>query len=371
MIERFDAGESMSRRRLLGLAAQASLALPFARMGTDLLASRAPVRSPGTLGATVSFRQARWLGLDPRELFEAVLSAGFSPVRVIAYWSEVEATKGKFELSETMWQLDRARAANVKVVLSFGAKTPRYPEFNVPGWVLQGLGERGSSDREQFLLQHTLAFNAVVLAAAGNDSALAYVQPGNEDLEPSEVTQWRSLSQSFVRSVVADARARTRLPILLTSSMPLTLADFLFRAFRGHIDDALTYVEVADAVAFNTHVKIRNSLVGLTSNFNPGPHYWPMLAWLRNRTWAAGKQAIIGELQAEPFDYTVEQGDTWGRDPNITTRDVARLDCRVRDMQFGTRLAWGVEFAYWRLKQGDGSYWSQLVNAAGPGGELL
>ena len=361
----------MSRRRLLGLAAQAGLVLPFARMGTDLLRPSTPVQSPGTLGATVSFRQARWLGLDPRELFDAVVSAGFSPIRVIAYWSDVEAKKGKFELAETMWQLDRVRAGNVKAILSFGAKTPRYPEFNVPGWVLEGLDERASSDREPFLLEHTLAFNAVVLAAAGNDPAVAYAQPGNEDLEPSEVTQWRSLSQPFVRSVVADARTRTRLPILLTSSMPLTLADFIFRAVRGHIDDALTYVDVADAVAFNTHVKIRNSLVGLTSNFNPGPHYWPMLAWLRNRTWAAGKQAIIGELQAEPFDYTVEQGDAWGRDPNITTNDVARLDRRVREMQFGTRLAWGVEFAYWRLKQGDSSYWGQLVSGAGAGGVLL
>lgn len=371
MIERFDAGEPMSRRRFLGLAAQAGILLPLAGMGTDLLSSAAPVRSPGTLGATVSFRQARWLGLDPRELFEAVLRAGFAPIRVVADWSEVESSRGRFDLADTMWQLDRARAANIKTILSFGAKTPRYPEFNVPGWVLAGLDERPSSERERFLLEQTLAFNAVVLAAAGNDASIAYVQPGNEDLEPSEVTQWRSLSESFVRGVVADTRTRTRLPVLLTSSMPLTLADFFFRAFRGHIDDALTYVEIADAVAFNTHVRIRNSLLGLTSNFNPGPHYWPMLAWLRDRTWSAGKQAMIGELQAEPFDYTVEDAEAWGRDPNITTADIGRLDRRVRRMEFGTRLAWGVEFAYWRLQQGDSSFWDYLASGAGPGGELL
>jgi len=353
-------GRELNRRDLLGTAAQLAVAVPVLRAGFDSARVSAPAPGPSRVGATVSFRQAEFLGLDPKELFDAVLSAGFDPVRIIGSWADVGRRAGEFDLADLSWQMDRAKAAGRRVILAFGAKTPRYPEFNVPDWVLRGLDERDRGEREPWLLEQALKYQRAMLDFAANDPMIEFAQPGNEDLEPSEVTQWRSLSEGYVRAVAEHARAHTRLPLLMTSSMPLTLADFLFRLVRGHLYDANRYIELADAVGFNTHTRIRNQILGVTQDFGPGGHYWPYLRWLRDRTWAAGKQAIIGELQAEPFDYTV--GDHgWGEDANISPADIRALDRRARRMGFDTRLVWGVEFAYWRRKNGDASYWDGLV----------
>ncbi len=99
-------------------------------------------------GVTFSEKFSRELGLDWKNNFTAVLNE-LRPkkIRLIAYWDEIEKTKGSFDFSGLDWQIDEAGRAGAKVILVLGMKVPRWPECHIPDWAkpLQ------TEERERFL----------------------------------------------------------------------------------------------------------------------------------------------------------------------------------------------------------------------------
>ncbi len=350
-----------TRRKVLSRPLQLAFALAFLERGLDPLLSvtAAGDREPRRIGATFSLLQAEYLALDPRELFEATLEAGFEPLRIIAYWDRIERRRGEYEWSSIEWQLDRAKAAGRHVILSYGVKAPRYPEFHVPDW-LEAEVDRGSSmfDEDPRLLEHALAFQERMLALVGNDEIIDFIQPDNEGTRASIVTRTRRLSLGFVRALVQHARSRSNKPILLCVGMPIFLFEFVLQVLSGGHDDVVHYTDLADVVGFNPFSRIANRVFGVDMNFNPGPHYWPYLAWLRHRVVNSGQQAMVTELEAEPYDHGT---DDWGRDSNVSPQLTNDLSGRLGRMGFGTQLAWGIEFAWWQRSAGELRYWDNLV----------
>ncbi|TSC75397.1 MAG: Uncharacterized protein G01um101433_894 [Parcubacteria group bacterium Gr01-1014_33] len=90
---------------------------------------------PITWGVTFSSKFSRALGLDWQKNFEAIVTELHpKKIRLVAYWDEIEKTRGEFDFSELDWQIQKSQEANIPVILAVGMKMPRWPECHIPAW---------------------------------------------------------------------------------------------------------------------------------------------------------------------------------------------------------------------------------------------
>lgn len=90
---------------------------------------------PLNIGVTFIPRYAAYLGVEPKETLQAILSdLKPSHVRLVSYWNDIEKTRGTYDFTELDWQMDMAREAGVKVTLAIGLRQPRWPECHMPQW---------------------------------------------------------------------------------------------------------------------------------------------------------------------------------------------------------------------------------------------
>jgi len=87
-------------------------------------------------GASFIPDYSKYLGLDPHANYLAMLNdLGVKHLRLVSYWSDVEATKGTYDFSELDWEFQQAAAHGAKISLAIGLRQPRWPECHAPDWV--------------------------------------------------------------------------------------------------------------------------------------------------------------------------------------------------------------------------------------------
>lgn len=90
---------------------------------------------PVEFGASFSPSYAQFLGLDPRAVFEQLLTdIPFKYLRLSAQWDEIQPEPTSSTFSELDWYLAEAHKRGVLVVIAVGQKTPRWPECHIPVW---------------------------------------------------------------------------------------------------------------------------------------------------------------------------------------------------------------------------------------------
>lgn len=86
-------------------------------------------------GVTFSPRYATQIGLNWRDAYLKTLDdLGVKNLRIVAYWDQIEKTRGKYDFTDVKWQLDQAEKRGAKVIMTIGRKVPRYPECFEPDW---------------------------------------------------------------------------------------------------------------------------------------------------------------------------------------------------------------------------------------------
>lgn len=92
---------------------------------------------PFQFGVTFIPSYARYLQVDPKETFQAILT-DLKPtnVRLVSYWDKIEPTKGTYDFRELDWQMDMAKQHGAKVTLAVGLRQPRWPECHMPKWYI-------------------------------------------------------------------------------------------------------------------------------------------------------------------------------------------------------------------------------------------
>ncbi|OGL29422.1 hypothetical protein A3D14_01510 [Candidatus Saccharibacteria bacterium RIFCSPHIGHO2_02_FULL_47_12] len=91
---------------------------------------------PLHVGATFVPNYARYLGVDPKETFTAILDdLGLKRVRLVSYWNDIEKSPGQYDFSELDWQFKMAEERGVDVSLAIGLRQPRWPECHMPQWL--------------------------------------------------------------------------------------------------------------------------------------------------------------------------------------------------------------------------------------------
>jgi hypothetical protein len=92
---------------------------------------------PLELGVTFIPNYAKYLGVDPKQTFDAILT-DLQPtqVRLVSYWDDIEKTPGTYDFSGLDWQFAMAEQHGTKVSLAIGLRQPRWPECHMPVWQL-------------------------------------------------------------------------------------------------------------------------------------------------------------------------------------------------------------------------------------------
>lgn len=295
-------------------------------------------RTPVEYGVTFSVERATELGLDWKKAYTETLT-DLQPkfVRLSAPWHTIEPKHGQFNWQETDWLLDEAAKHNVKVTLSIGQKTPRWPECRWPNWALALSPEARRAALLNYLKGVTEHYRA--------HPALELWQVENEPFINFKFGECELFDRAAVGEEVAAVRSiDTAHKILMTDSGELG-------SWREALD--------AGDVFGTTLYRVVNFPNGWPMYYDwVPPKLFTLAAWLRH---TSASDMYIAELQAEPW-FTNTNPLEVTADEQKNMFPIARLARHAWVAEHvGSPRAywWGTEWWYFmKAKQNEPAYWN-------------
>jgi hypothetical protein len=296
-----------------------------------------PTTNP-TWGVNFSPNQAKYLGLNPKNVFSEMLSE-IKPkkLRLMAYWEDVEETKGKFNFSEMDLMLFQAEQAGAKVTLVIGHKQPRWPECHEPNWY----SKLSSLEKKQTLfeylkvsVEHFKTFFAIERWQVENEPFFNF-GPNCPVLNFNDLKEEVSLVKSL------DTR-----PVVITDS-----------GEKGGWFSAARLSDIFGATMYRTVFH---------SRFNRYITYPLPPAWYRVRAgmlevFTSVKKVIGVELQAEPWFekdfYSASVSE------QLKIMDINTLSNNIsyaKNTGLPEHFLWGVEWWYFMKQNGHSEFWNKI-----------
>ena len=371
-----------SNSRLMGLAGLAA-ALPRA---AELRVARPEqhvsgrwqdmhVESAAGVPLGTSFRplQALALGLEPKDVLAELLGYPFAVIRLAAYWDRIEPDPGTFDPSWLDWQVDAAERAGKQIIICTGPiKAFGYPEFFVPAHHLPAPLPEGrliTPETHRPLLEAAIGFMTKIIRRYAKRSAVIAWQVEHEVADPLGLeNSWR-LSADFAAAEVAAARAADHSrPVLLNGFLPVTVpvAASQWWRTRDQGDSLAVAAQLADTIGVDYYPRHALAARGRWSVYldgaaSPlGPRRYRNLA---RRAAAAGKQMMMTEIQAEPWEAVTVPPSPAGRGmysclPEHLIASYNRCVRWSRQNPPGATayLFWGSEYWVLRARQEDSDY---------------
>jgi hypothetical protein len=296
-----------------------------------------PQKEEVKYGVTFSARQAKDLGLDPKEVFHEMLyDLGARKLRLSAYWDEIEKSKGEFSWEKIDWQLGAASQVNSEIILSVGGRLPRWPECHFPDWA-EKLSEK---EREAEILRY---IEATVLRYRDNDNIVAW-QVENEPFL-SHFGDCPELNPDFLDKEIALVKSLDDRPVIVTDSGELSL--WVPAAKRADIFGTTMYK--------NTYSNLLQSYVHYP--IEPG-----FFRFKKNiaRLFADPQEWIVIELQGEPWGPIPFQNlSKEERDKTMNLEKLIEISDFARRAGFDKLYFWGVEWWYWEKEtQNNPALWN-------------
>jgi hypothetical protein len=294
---------------------------------------------PIELGATFVPNYSRYFGIDPKETYSAMINElGFKRLRLVSYWSNMEKVRGSYDFSELDWQFKLAEEKGIKITLAVGLRQPRWPECHFPVWAKDLPTDEWYPELRDFM--------AATVNRYKNSPVLESYQLENEFLlsvfgECPDHDRSRLVEEfNYLRSLDPSK------PIIVNRSNNAT-PSWPVGEPRADEVGAAVYKRVWDKTVSKRYFEY------------PLPAwYYAFLAGGTKLT--TGRDTFLHELQAEPWlpdGYDLRTASIQEQD---YTMDAKRLHDRFeygRATGFKTIDLWGVEWWYYRKKQGDNSLW--------------
>lgn len=283
-------------------------------------------------GATFSPTYARFLGLDPQQVYVSIFDdLGLRQVRIPVHWDEVQPQADEWRFEELDWYMDEAAKRNAQVVLAIGNKVPRWPECYTPDWATDLPTDRYGDA----LLEYT----DIMVTRYRTHPALERWQIENEPLFP--FGECPKVDYQLVKHEIALVKALDpHHPVQITVS--------------GEQQLWATVALEADVIGTSMYRKVAL------------PNGWPVTFPIPPRLYTLQTlsvamfvdKVVVSELQAEPWltadyrDHTIDEAAEL-----FTSQQLASYLGYARSTGLREISLWGVEWWYYLKQNGRPELW--------------
>ena len=294
-----------------------------------------------TWGITFSDKYSRALGLDWKESFNAIVSE-LRPkkMRLIAYWDDIEKTRGQFNFSDLDWQMDRAAGQGISIILAIGMKAPRWPECHIPAWAETFDPETREQALGEYISQAVTRYRdnpALQMWQVENEPFLKFGLCGTRSREvlDNEIALVKSLDP--IRPVIITDGGEFGLWHKAVRAGDIFGATMYRRVYPPSIG---RYTGIIDYPLSPSFFRFRQKL----GRWSTGEHTKPF---------------VVIELQAEPWGRLEAPLLSYEEQIKIFSPDYFHETIQfAKDTGFDEYYLWGAEWWYYvREKQGDARYW--------------
>jgi len=314
-----------------------------------------------TIGTTFSQVQCEYFGMDWKELYGKVMEMHFAVIRLGAYWRKIEKNPGVYDFTELDHQVRLAARHNKDILLVVGMKSPRWPEYFIPEWLMEDIPVKfgGFVTENDLLKEKVMLFITETVNRYKDEQAIIAWQVENEPFNRAGPRDWR-ISEAFLLEEIKAVRGiddRGR-PVVVNA---LTYANKFLRflsfvAYRS--DPVFKAIDVADIPALNVypvigHTFLKAKLCFRTHSEERSEYLERFVSYARE----LGKQVWVTEFQAEPWEpgqlVHVKEGEAVTCRPQNITAGFKELAALGIDTVF----LWGVEYWFFREQTfGDDSW---------------
>lgn len=299
-----------------------------------------------SFGVSYSPIFAKSLGLDWQKAYTDILDGlAVKRIRLASYWNQVEKEKGKYDFSETDWLVSEAQKRNVKVILSYGIKVPRWPECFIPDFYMSDKNKREEALLlyEYALIERYKKYENIEIWQVENEPFLAFFG----QCPP------QAIDGALVDREVAETK-------LLDPSRPVMVTD------SGELSIWYQAAKRADIFGTTMYRTIYKPQLGYF-NYPLGPNFFRTKA-LFISLFANQKNIMISELQGEPW------GPKWLNEMSLdeqyksmSPQKLVDIADYARKTNFSEAYLWGAEWWYWlKTQKGNSDMWNtakKIINS--------
>lgn len=299
------------------------------------------------LGTTFSSFHASKLHLPSSDVLSELLNFHFDLIRIGSYWSAYEKVENSFDYSELDHIVSKCQKNNQKIILTVGAKSPRWPEFHIPQWAMDKINHQSKithpfhspleniSDEIMRSVKHTVSHFKKY------DCIQAW-QVENEPLDPSGPNNW-TIPLSLLEREIEIVKSIDTRPVII-NVWGNTLSE---RKLLSKIPSS------ADSIGVDLYY--------LVPDGNRDRYTAPKDSdvSINQQLQQLKKPVFITELQAEPWENQHHTGDTPSMNPQILEDNIHRVSDHIDAEAI---MLWGFEYWYQQKIQGDSALWNTVKN---------
>lgn len=298
-----------------------------------------PVPKDITYGMSFNTLYANELGLDWREVYDAILDElQVRHLRLAAHWPMVEPENNVYNFAELDYQIERAEEVGAEVILAVGRRLPRWPECHIPSWA------EGMAWAEQ--QQEIESYIEVVVNRYKESEAVKIWQVENEPyLTVFAYQHCGDLDEQFLHQEIKLVRSLddTR-PILVTDS--------------GNLGTWFGAYKAGDMFGTSVYVHFWNPELGQFRTVLPP--WWYRLKEGVMATLYGEKETMLIELSAEPWllepIIDVPLDVQYSRMNPMLFEDILQY---AENTRYDKQYLWGAEWWYWLHLQGESQMWER------------
>ena len=296
---------------------------------------------PAEIQYGVSFNTlyARELGLEPREVFDAILNdLGVRHFRLATHWDMVEPAKDVYDFSEIDYQMSEARRSGADVILGVGRRLPRWPECHVPEWAIDMSWE----DQKKEIL----AYMETVVNRYKDYDNILYWQVENEPyLEIFAKEHCGELDEDFLDEEIALVKSLDPLrEVLITDS--------------GNLGTWAKPYKKGDLFGTSVYVYLWNPDIGPFKSLLP-PAFYRAKTTLMEILFGK-KESLLIELSLEP--WLLQPVITTSKEIQLERMDIEKFNEIInfaKKTRFEKQYLWGAEWWYFMNQHGYEEFWER------------
>ena len=301
---------------------------------------RTPTPDTITYGVSFNTPYAQELGLDWREVYQAILDdLSVRHFRLAAHWPMVQPEKDTWNFVELDEQMRLAEEYDADVILGVGRRLPRWPECHIPTWAKDIPWEE---QRE-----HIRTYITAVVERYKDSEALLYWQVENEPfLTVFAYEHCGSLDKNFLNEEIQLVRALDPdTPILVTDS--------------GNLGTWVGAYRRGDLFGTSVYVHLYNPETGPFKTILPPATY--VVKRKVMELLFGEKETLLIELSIEPWlDSTVAEVPLDKQFERMPLKNFDEIVSYARDTRLEKQYLWGAEWWYWLQKNhGITTYWDK------------